>query len=372
MKILFICGSLEPGSDGVGDYTCRMAGELIRQGHQSCVVGLNDKFILTSKREIRKDEETPVNILRIPTRMSWQNKKKIAASFIAEFNPQIASLQFVPYGFHSKGIPIRLPKYLNSLSSRKFKWHIMFHESWIATNKKTIFKNRIVSLLQKFIIKNIIKKLRIKAISTSNVHYQQILGQEGIQAGVLPLPSNIPISTVTLEKMRREFAVLGITIENRSLWTILGIFGTFRSNVDLVNLVCEKYKEVKNRSGRLAFFSMGKSGVHQEQILDQIKRKTDPSIFIHSFGQRDASDISAFFKLIDYGVSTVPSDLAGKSGAFAAMKFHGLDILIPDYSEKTKGSLYEKNESRLQANYTADMFDLKLIASKFINEISKD
>ena len=32
MKIVFICGCLEPGKDGVGDYTRRLSAELIDHG----------------------------------------------------------------------------------------------------------------------------------------------------------------------------------------------------------------------------------------------------------------------------------------------------------------------------------------------------
>jgi hypothetical protein len=33
MKLLFLRGSIEPGKDGVGDYTCRLCGALIAEGH---------------------------------------------------------------------------------------------------------------------------------------------------------------------------------------------------------------------------------------------------------------------------------------------------------------------------------------------------
>ena len=42
MKFAFICGSLEPGRNGVGDYTRRLAGELAAQGHECLLVSLND------------------------------------------------------------------------------------------------------------------------------------------------------------------------------------------------------------------------------------------------------------------------------------------------------------------------------------------
>ena len=42
MNILFICGSAEPGKDGVGDYTRRLCGELLRTGHRTRILALCD------------------------------------------------------------------------------------------------------------------------------------------------------------------------------------------------------------------------------------------------------------------------------------------------------------------------------------------
>ena len=46
MKIVFLCGSLEPGRDGVGDYTRMLAAEIIRKGHNAAIVALADKYSL--------------------------------------------------------------------------------------------------------------------------------------------------------------------------------------------------------------------------------------------------------------------------------------------------------------------------------------
>ena len=49
MKLLFLCSSLEPGRDGVGDYTRRLAGECLRQGHEVRLLSLNDKGEIRSR-----------------------------------------------------------------------------------------------------------------------------------------------------------------------------------------------------------------------------------------------------------------------------------------------------------------------------------
>ena len=45
MKIAFICGSIEPGRDGVGDYTRRLAIELIKNSYEVAVIALHETII---------------------------------------------------------------------------------------------------------------------------------------------------------------------------------------------------------------------------------------------------------------------------------------------------------------------------------------
>ena len=45
MKIVFICGSAQPGKDGVGDYVRLLALSLLKMGHQAAIVAYNDKFV---------------------------------------------------------------------------------------------------------------------------------------------------------------------------------------------------------------------------------------------------------------------------------------------------------------------------------------
>jgi hypothetical protein len=64
MKIFLLCGSLEHGKDGVGDYTRRLAGELIRQGHNTAIISLNDRFIEGVVREEQESDGTNMSVLR--------------------------------------------------------------------------------------------------------------------------------------------------------------------------------------------------------------------------------------------------------------------------------------------------------------------
>jgi hypothetical protein len=45
LKILFVCSCLEPGLDGVGDYTRRLAVELVALGHSCTLLALADGLV---------------------------------------------------------------------------------------------------------------------------------------------------------------------------------------------------------------------------------------------------------------------------------------------------------------------------------------
>ena len=111
MDILFICGSVELGNDGVGDYTRRLCGKLIKAGHKAQILSLCDQIIYYST-ESQIVEETTVIAHRIPA--STTNKQRLIwlQNVLKDFEPDLIPLQYVPYSFNPKGLPFWLPSYL--------------------------------------------------------------------------------------------------------------------------------------------------------------------------------------------------------------------------------------------------------------------
>ena len=112
MKIVFICSCLEPGRDGVGDYTGRLAAELIRVGHEVSLLALNDRFANAILSGDQERDGIKIPVLRLPSTLSDQDKTVHATNWINSVNPDLLSLQFVPFGFNPKGLPFGLSKIL--------------------------------------------------------------------------------------------------------------------------------------------------------------------------------------------------------------------------------------------------------------------
>src|ERR1700676_4113974 len=103
-KIMLLCGGLEAGADGVGDYCRRLAEELSRLGVQCTVVALNDREISSERSE---GLSTSVQFLRLPEQSSILARSARLSSMLSDWQPDWVSLQFVCYGFHTKGLPFK-------------------------------------------------------------------------------------------------------------------------------------------------------------------------------------------------------------------------------------------------------------------------
>ena len=106
MKILFVCSSLEPQQDGVGDYTRKLAQALICKGNKVKIIALNDRRIDGGAWLGKQtDNNIEIEVLRLPELLAWHVRLYMAKKFTGDFNPDWISLQFVPFGYQIKGLP---------------------------------------------------------------------------------------------------------------------------------------------------------------------------------------------------------------------------------------------------------------------------
>ena len=124
MKIAFITSGLEPGRDGVGDYTRFLAQECTRQGAAVAALALNDALVKTDAPA--NSEALPM--LRLGRAQPWDVRFEQARRFLIEFAPDAISLQFVCYGYHPKGFAFRIAPFLQRLIGAT-RLQIMFHET---------------------------------------------------------------------------------------------------------------------------------------------------------------------------------------------------------------------------------------------------
>ena len=199
MRILFITGCLEPGKDGVGDYTRELAAECGRRGHPAFLMSLNDPWIKTPVKAIPPDTDT--SSLRLGPHQSWVDRVTAARAFVAEAGPDLISLQLVLYSFHPAGLSFALPQLLRAIIG-PIAVEVMLHELWLGEQTGARLKTRVFGFCQRKIIEGVVKKLACRVTHTSNSAYTRLLNRRGIAAKLLPLFGSVPI--VQVENVRHE------------------------------------------------------------------------------------------------------------------------------------------------------------------------
>jgi glycosyltransferase involved in cell wall biosynthesis len=302
MKILFLTGCLEPGKDGVGDYTRELAAECERRNHEVFLLSLNDPWIKAPLKENGS--------LRLGINQSWVDRVTAARAFLAEAGPDLVSLQLVLYSFHPAGLSFALPQLLRAIIGQT-PVQVMFHELWLGEQTGARLKTRVFGFCQRKIIEGVVKKLACRVTHTSNPVYVRLLGRRGIAAKLLPLFGSVPI-------------VPGEDLSPRNDPVLrLGIFGSIHPEWSPDAM----FSELRTLDRPLQLSHIGRIGPGESAWTDLTER-LGAEIEFRRLGERSLVDISRFFSYLDLGVSTTPLALIGKSSCVAAMLDHGLPVIV--------------------------------------------
>lgn len=319
-NILFVCGSMEPGRDGVGDYTRLLASELKKRGYRVSIIALRDKFIHESFIEKQEQSGIPLEVLRCTITDKLKVRGALAKKYANNFNPDWISLQFVPYAYSTYGVPIGLGAVIRSMNQNA-KIHMMIHESYL-TGKLSL-KLNMVRIGQILGVKNLVKDLKPDVVHTSIPSYQKLLKDIGVNSDKLGLFGNLPIVRHQPEHKPNEqlkAVYFGIGPQESS-------FGKFSKGIS-------QLIEKSGRSVELIFCgSLGEIG---EQFLDFLNAQNIEGLQITSLGRMESDDLSALFFQADFGVARVKPGLLGKSGSAIAMLEHGLPLWVPLAENKTQ------------------------------------
>lgn len=324
MKIVFLCGAMETGRDGVGDYVRRLSAELIRQGHHPTVVALNDRHVHDVFFELQKAEGTIIPVLRIPENCSNRRRYGMANKFIVDFGPEVLSLQFVPYSFHLKGIPIQMLFGLKQmLTETRFRFHIMFHEMWLDTPIGIL--QRITAIAQKILVARMVKELKPAIVHVSMPFNQARLKKAGISSTVLSLFGNIYKEGRMDVSLKKEWKIVEGEIS-------LLYFGTPPKG-GFLNELTDKLKVFCEVSGlNLRLFIASGNSAAKDRFVAQLHASLDEfGCEIIDCGFLETDTISALMTKCTVGISRSNADLLGKSGGTIAMLEHGLPVWLPKW-----------------------------------------
>lgn len=322
MKILFICSSLEPGLDGVGDYTRLLAAELIKFGHFVAVLSINDKHVSGQFNGVQLSGKTDVSVLRLPSSENIKQRLQTAKKYIDDFDPDWLSLQFVIFGYHPKGLPFGMGRQLAFIGGER-RWHIMFHEIWQGESKSDTLKQRIIGAIQKQIVKGIAKNVKATHYTTSNNYYCGVLFKNNINAVQQHVFSNIPKGKQSGRKLVNRLPLE--VLNNRGDYIIGSFFGSMHLDESFF-IAFEKLQHLVKQAGKKLVVTHIGNADQAKKLLEYLGTSAD-NYFV-AFEYQSGQDIADYFCHIEIGLSTNPKILVEKSGSVAAMLNNGLPVVL--------------------------------------------
>ncbi|GAA4316666.1 hypothetical protein GCM10023149_13800 [Mucilaginibacter gynuensis] len=366
MRIVFICGSLAPGRDGVGDYTRNLARQLSITGHKVSLIAIADRFTEDIAEEKLFEDSSEANIIRIPHNWKNSRKREYTSSKIKDFKPDWISIQFVIYNYHPKGLPFGLHRLLGGLS-KNIRVHIMFHELWIGISEYSPLKHKIYGYFQMRIIASVIEAVKPKVISTSNILYRYILERIHTSSVLLPLFSNIPVAPKDEAYTISILNQLGIKNERElSRWNIVGAFGKLHPDTKIEPILIQELSASQKLDLDVAFIAFGKIGDEGQQEFNRLEKSLAPAIRFLNLGELSEAEISNTMQLLNKGISSTPLHYIGKSGVFAAMKLHNVDVFIPEEAMFPQFDAKVKTYVNGFVKQDASQWDVTNVAKKFL------
>lgn len=306
MRILFITNCLPPIVDGVGDYTYNIAKQFVEHNHEVYIVCKKNHTINTDVK----------GMTVFPVVEKWNlNCHKPIVKIIKEKGIEIVSLQYVPHGFHQKGLPFPLIKLIKKIKNCDVNLFTFFHEVYVEEEKGNI-KRTVLSRLMQYISKRIIDKSNY--IATSIEYYRNMilkLSPDKNNIPIIPIASNIPISTLSETELAGLKKKLAPNIE-----TIISFFGirNIQTSIDAIS-------ELKQEGYKLKVMLIGKTSNNLPNNLPEDTIIT---------GTLDIEEIDNYLKVSD--IFILPQDniygCSFKSGSFAA----GLRNKLPIITAKGK------------------------------------
>lgn len=322
MKLVFLCTSLAPGRDGVGDYVRQLAAACAQLGHVCLLVALHDRNLSPTAALLQRANE-----VRFSAGLSWKRRAAMLASLLRDFDPHWISWQLVPFGFHPKGI-MPVGAFALAEAARGRRNHVLLHELWVGIARDDRLKLRLLGAMQRRRLLAFLNRLGPSALHTTNQAYRFALAHEGWPADVLPLFGNMPVVTVKPYRAAAELTdLVGRNLPPPPRWTGV-IFGTIHPQWKPEPTLAWLRQAATAAHRPIGLVALGRAGAHGERWLASAVNRHG-AIPIVAGGPQTPERISCLLQAADFGIATHPWALIGKSGTAATLLEHGLPVLVP-------------------------------------------
>jgi hypothetical protein len=312
MKIGFVTGSLVPGRDGVGDHVRMLAAECVRRGHEVALVALAEPEPIEAA-----DAAWPV--LRLSAVETRADGGLRARAWLAEFAPEWTSLHFVPYAFQPRGLFAPVIPALAAVCGTARRRQIFFHETWIGMGAGARWRQRVIGWAQRRAVAELLRLVQPEIVHTSIGYYRAALATLGHAAQVRPMFGNVGAPVAP----RGATALPGVPAGA----LVAGMFGTVHPDWDSEIFLGEfaAFAAAHVRPAALVSVGVQRAGAGP---FARVAAQARGRVACVALGEQVPDELARTFAGFDFAVSSTPWAMIGKSGSAAALREHGLRVVV--------------------------------------------
>jgi hypothetical protein len=330
VRIAFAIGGAEPGRDGIGDYTRRLAGELVGRGVEACVVALNDTSARTQAVEMQRGDARDVPVLRLPASLDWDARIAAADAWLAERKVDRLVFCFASTQYERRGMMRRPAPGLLRLAQGRRPAAIL-HETWLGDEDGASIKHRLLGLLQRRSIVDFLRALAPAPFYATNHLYRLALERHGLAAQVLPLFGNMPPAgphdgEPWFWAALREQGV-GVDADSRGRFWLMGWFGSIYHGTPFEELFAPLAAAARETRRRIVMLSIGRQGEGADD-WERWRATYGQRADFAALGERPPQQVAEALAGLDFGVAASPLAMIGKSGTAAAFVELGLPTVV--------------------------------------------
>ena len=322
MRLAFLCSGLEPGRDGVGDFARTLATHCAAQGHEVRLASVRDSACTTVTK-------SPTEF-RAPDIFCNQTEARELAAWLQEFQPDWASVQFTPFGFHPRGLGGKRAAFLRELLPTTTRRQIMLHEIWLQPGRDGTLRHRALGWAQRRTVDAWTGSgWQPEIVHTQARLHQARLRARGVAAELLPLCTTFERSKVTQAQARSTLAgwlqAKGQNADMKAYW--LGHFGAFHQDAaDFIKFAQQVVRQLKPTGQRAGFLALGRA-TSVAAVFTEAKRTLPEADFL-VLGELTADQVSVAMQACDCAFTSTPWDIIEKSSAVAAWRALDIPVLV--------------------------------------------
>ncbi|HEX6102217.1 MAG TPA: hypothetical protein VF031_04135, partial [Alphaproteobacteria bacterium] len=163
------------------------------------------------------------------------------------------------------------------------------------------------------------------ALHTSNPVYQQLLAEAGLRASLLPLFGNVPVEARPDRAWLDEaLKAAGHDLSRGPL--LFGFFGGVDPAWEGSDLFARLSASLRRVGRGGIVLSAGAAAGMPERM--EAWRRRHPELGFLALGIHPAERISAYLQALDFGLTSYPYALTGKSSSVVSMLEHGLPVIV--------------------------------------------